>query len=65
MIVVVSHTSGATGCMDGNGAPIRVLFVNTRSALGADVLAQMGFTNVCSMAGGIAAWKEAKLPIEK
>lgn len=36
-----------------------------RSALGADVLAQMGFTNVCSMAGGIAAWKEAKLPIEK
>jgi len=36
-----------------------------RSALGADVLQQMGFTNVCSMAGGIAAWKEAKLPIEK
>ena len=36
-----------------------------RSALGADVLQQMGFTNVCSMAGGIAAWKEKGLPIEK
>jgi rhodanese-related sulfurtransferase len=36
-----------------------------RSALGADVLQQMGFTNVCSMAGGFAAWKEKGLPIEK
>lgn len=30
-----------------------------RSALAADVLQQMGFTNVRSMTGGIAAWKEA------
>jgi rhodanese-related sulfurtransferase len=29
-----------------------------RSALAADVLQAMGFTNVRSMAGGIAAWKE-------
>jgi rhodanese-related sulfurtransferase len=36
-----------------------------RSALAADVLAQMGFTNVCSMAGGIAAWTQAGLPVEK
>lgn len=36
-----------------------------RSALAADVLQQMGFTNVCSMAGGIAAWKEAGLPVVK
>jgi rhodanese-related sulfurtransferase len=36
-----------------------------RSALAADVLAQMGFTDVQSMAGGIVAWKEKGLPIEK
>ncbi len=36
-----------------------------RSALAADVLQTMGFTNVRSMAGGIAAWKEKGLPIEK
>jgi rhodanese-related sulfurtransferase len=36
-----------------------------RSALAADVLRQMGFTDVRSMAGGIAAWQEKGLPIEK
>jgi rhodanese-related sulfurtransferase len=35
-----------------------------RSALAADVLQQMGFTNVCSMAGGYTAWKEKGLPVE-
>ena len=34
-----------------------------RSALAADVLQQMGFTNVRSMAGGIAVWKEAGQPV--
>lgn len=36
-----------------------------RSALAADVLRQMGFTDVRSMAGGIVAWKEKGLPVEK
>ena len=36
-----------------------------RSAMAADVLQQMGFTDVQSMAGGIVAWKEKGLPIEK
>ena len=35
-----------------------------RSALAADVLQQMGYTNVYSMAGGWKAWKEAGAPIE-
>jgi len=35
-----------------------------RSALVADVLQQMGYTNVYSMAGGWKAWKEAGAPIE-
>jgi|SRR5678815_5729712 len=36
-----------------------------RSALAADVLQTMGYTNVYSMAGGWKAWKEASAPIEK
>jgi rhodanese-related sulfurtransferase len=33
-----------------------------RSALAADVLQQMGYTNVYSMAGGWKAWKESGAP---
>lgn len=36
-----------------------------RSALAADVLQLMGFTDVKSQAGGIIAWKEQSLPLEK
>src|SRR5256714_6720987 len=35
-----------------------------RSALGADVLQEMGYTNVWSMAGGWKAWEESRAPIE-
>ena len=35
-----------------------------RSALAADVLQQMGYTNVSSMAGGWKAWKDSGAPIE-
>ena len=34
----------------------------SRSALAADNLQKMGYTNVASMAGGFKAWKEASLP---
>lgn len=36
-----------------------------RSALAADVLQKMGYTNVWSIAGGWKAWKEAGAPIER
>jgi len=36
-----------------------------RSALAADNLQKMGYTNVISMDGGYRGWKEAKLPLEK
>ena len=36
-----------------------------RSALAADNLQRMGYTNVVSMDGGIRAWREAHYPIEK
>ncbi len=35
-----------------------------RSALAADNLQKMGYTNVLSMAGGWTAWKEANAPTE-
>src|SRR5262252_3614432 len=35
-----------------------------RSALAADNLQKMGYTNVVSMDGGMRAWREAGLPIE-
>lgn len=35
-----------------------------RSALAADTLQTLGFTDVVSLAGGISAWREAGLPLE-
>jgi rhodanese-related sulfurtransferase len=48
------------------GAPI-VLYCGGgyRSALSADNLQKMGYTNVVSMDGGIRAWREAGYPLEK
>lgn len=36
-----------------------------RSALAADNLQKMGYTNVLSMDGGYRGWTEANLPVEK
>jgi rhodanese-related sulfurtransferase len=36
-----------------------------RSALAVDVLQQMGYTNVFSMAGGWKAWQDSGAPIEE
>jgi rhodanese-related sulfurtransferase len=36
-----------------------------RSALAADALQQMGYTNVWSMEGGIRAWREAGYPLDR
>ena len=35
-----------------------------RSALAADALQQMGYTNVFSLAGGWRAWNQAEMPVE-
>lgn len=35
-----------------------------RSALAADALQKMGYTNVTSMAGGFRGWKDANGPVE-
>jgi rhodanese-related sulfurtransferase len=36
-----------------------------RSALAADNLQKMGYSNVISMDGGVRGWKEANLPMER
>jgi len=36
-----------------------------RSALAADALQRMGYTNVVSMNGGMTAWRDAGYPLEK
>lgn len=36
-----------------------------RSALAADALRQMGYSNVVSMDGGIRAWRDAGYPLEQ
>jgi rhodanese-related sulfurtransferase len=36
-----------------------------RSALAADALRRMGYTNVWSMAGGIGQWSQSGLPIDR
>lgn len=36
-----------------------------RSALSADMLQKMGYTNVWSMAGGWKAWKDSGAPVEE
>jgi rhodanese-related sulfurtransferase len=36
-----------------------------RSALAADLLTDMGYTNVAHMDGGITAWKAAGRPVEQ
>ena len=36
-----------------------------RSALAADVLQEMGYTNVWSMAGGWKAWKDSGAPVDQ
>jgi rhodanese-related sulfurtransferase len=36
-----------------------------RSALAAESLGRMGYTNVTSMTGGIRAWREAGYPLEE
>ncbi len=43
---------------------ITTCFAGMMSAMGANLLKDMGFTNVCYMAGGMDAWKEAGLPAD-
>jgi rhodanese-related sulfurtransferase len=43
---------------------ITTCFAGMMSAIGAKVLKDMGFTNVCYMEGGMDAWNKAGLPTD-
>jgi rhodanese-related sulfurtransferase len=43
---------------------ITTCFAGMMSAMGAKVLKDMGFTNVCYMEGGMDAWNKAGLPTD-
>ena len=43
---------------------ITTCFAGMMSAMGAKILKDMGFTNVCYMEGGMDAWNEAGLPAD-
>ena len=62
---LVEKHRGNEGTGDAENHPI-VLYCGTggRSALAAATLAELGYTNVTSMAGGVAAWKQAGLKLE-
>jgi rhodanese-related sulfurtransferase len=51
---LIADTATPIICYCGGGS---------RSALAADNLQKMGYTNVASMAGGLKAWKNEGLPI--
>ncbi len=63
------HAHPAMGCVadEALAVPSRrvVLYCRTggRSALAADSLRQLGFTDVCSLAGGFEAWRNADLSV--
>lgn len=72
------HIPGATytgrGCLerdverlipDATDAIVVYCAAGARSLLAARALKEMGYTNVSSLAGGLAAWKGAGLPVAK
>ena len=53
-----------TRLQDRSTQIITTCFAGMMSAIGAKLLKDMGFTNVCYMEGGMDAWKEAGLPTD-
>ena len=51
--------------VDGKTPIVLYCHSGARSALAADTLQKMGYTNVASMAGGTSAWREKGFPLEK
>jgi rhodanese-related sulfurtransferase len=53
------HASGA------KSVPLAVCPTGTRAARAVATLKKLGFENAQALAGGLAAWREANLPVEK
>ena len=53
-----------TRLQDRSSQIITTCFAGMMSAIGAKLLKDMGFTNVCYMEGGMDAWNKAGLPTD-
>lgn len=65
--MVVESSSGTlkeTTIPDKNSEIVLYCGGGYRSALAAANLKEMGYVHVCSMEGGIKAWRQAGLPLE-
>ncbi|GAB2504228.1 rhodanese-like domain-containing protein [Pseudoxanthomonas sangjuensis] len=64
---IAAHPALACQASDALARKSRTLVLyclsGARAALAADSLQQLGFEHVHSLAGGIAAWREAALPV--
>jgi rhodanese-related sulfurtransferase len=52
------------GLQDRSRPVVTTCQIGPNGAIGASLLKDMGFTNVCYMEGGMEAWKAAGLPTE-
>ncbi len=52
------------GLQDRSRPVITACQLGPNGAIGARILKDMGFTNICYMDGGMEAWKAAELPTE-
>ena len=58
--------AGAKGLPSNKALPVVLICpTGTRSARAVAVLKKAGYENVRTLAGGLAAWREANLPVEK
>ncbi len=56
----------ATGLPKNKAVPVVVLCrTGTRASRGVAILRKLGYEKATSLAGGLAAWREANLPVEK
>lgn len=64
--IPLSQIGAAKGLPSNKATPLIVVCAaGVRSAKAAAQLKQMGYENVQSLAGGLKAWREAGLPVNK
>lgn len=64
-LVPLGELEAAAARWDRAAAVILVCRSGGRSAIGAELLVRMGFEAVMNMTGGMLAWNDAGLPIER
>ncbi|HEU5431960.1 MAG TPA: rhodanese-like domain-containing protein [Thermomicrobiales bacterium] len=65
LLAPLGELEGRLGALDPAAPTVVVCRSGQRSLTAADRLAQRGFATVRSLAGGLLAWTEAGLPLER